>query len=170
VTPFGPSQWTGVGRDGLDAVADIAGAAGLWRVADAVYHAADRLREGLFYVTCVGQFKRGKSSLVNALVGAAVLPTGVIPITSAVTIVRHGERLAARVRFHDRGYWNASFGMHSATSALRSRADWNGRDGPMRAGSTPCRRGSKQPTTGYVRPKHSGAGLTRMPDSLSCSG
>ena len=30
--------------------------------------------EGRFYVACVGQFKRGKSSLLNALAGSAVLP------------------------------------------------------------------------------------------------
>lgn len=64
----------------------------------------ERLREGRFYVVCIGQFKRGKSTLINALVGEPVLPTGVIPITSAVTLVRYGERLAARVRFAARDW------------------------------------------------------------------
>jgi hypothetical protein len=65
---------------------------------------ADRLREGRFYVACVGQFKRGKSTLINALVGESVLPTGVVPITAAVTVVRFGDRLAARVRFGERDW------------------------------------------------------------------
>jgi GTP-binding protein EngB required for normal cell division len=59
---------------------------------------AERVEEGRFYVVCVGQFKRGKSTLLNALVGAEVLPTGVIPVTTVVTVMRHGEHLAARVR------------------------------------------------------------------------
>jgi predicted GTPase len=59
---------------------------------------AERVAEGRFYVVCVGQFKRGKSTLLNALVGAEVLPTGVIPVTAVVTVLRHGERLGARVR------------------------------------------------------------------------
>ncbi len=32
---------------------------------------AERVAEGRFYVACVGQFKRGKSTLINALIGAS---------------------------------------------------------------------------------------------------
>lgn len=83
----------------LAALARRAGAETLARDAEAL---AERLREGRFYVACVGQFKRGKSSLINALVGAPILPTGVVPITTAITVVRHGETPAARVRFGER--------------------------------------------------------------------
>lgn len=62
---------------------------------------ATRVEEGRFHVACVGQFKRGKSTVVNALLGAAVLPTGVVPVTSAITTVRHGAVPAARVTFGD---------------------------------------------------------------------
>jgi GTPase SAR1 family protein len=65
---------------------------------------AERLSEGRFYMVCVGQFKRGKSTLLNAFIGEPVLPTGVVPVTSVVTVIRHGERLAARVRY-DSGDW-----------------------------------------------------------------
>jgi hypothetical protein len=54
---------------------------------------AERLRDGRFHVVCVGQFKRGRSTLINALVGEDALPTGVVPVTSVVTVLRHGERL-----------------------------------------------------------------------------
>jgi hypothetical protein len=57
---------------------------------------SDRVRDGLFYMACVGQFKRGKSTLLIALVGESVLP---VPVTAVVTGVRHGERRSARVRF-----------------------------------------------------------------------
>ncbi len=67
---------------------------------------ADRIAGGRFYVACVGQFKRGKSTLINALVGEAVLPAGVVPVTSAVTVVRYGARRAARVQGSD-GRWRA---------------------------------------------------------------
>jgi small GTP-binding protein len=43
-------------------------------------------------VAVLGEFKRGKSTLVNALVEHAVLPTDVLPLTSAVTVVRYGPR------------------------------------------------------------------------------
>jgi hypothetical protein len=62
---------------------------------------ASRVEEGRFHVACVGQFKRGKSTLLNAVIGAPVLPTGVAPVTSAITVLRHGEAPAARVSFDD---------------------------------------------------------------------
>ena len=64
-----------------------------------------RLEEGLFYVACIGQFKRGKSTLVNALVGAPVLPAGVVPVTSVVTVLRYGSRPRTRIRL-DSGTWS----------------------------------------------------------------
>lgn len=78
----------------LQALAIAAGADDLAREAGSL---AERIREQRFYVACVGQFKRGKSTLVNALVGQAVLPVGVPPVTSVPTIVRFGQ-LGARVR------------------------------------------------------------------------
>jgi GTP-binding protein EngB required for normal cell division len=77
------------------------GASDVAAEADAV---ARRVAEGCFYVACVGQFKRGKSTLLNALVGRALLPVGVVPVTSVPTVLRFGEQPRARVRFRE-GTW-----------------------------------------------------------------
>jgi GTP-binding protein EngB required for normal cell division len=77
------------------------GAADVAVEADAV---ARRVAEGRFYVACVGQFKRGKSSLLNALVGRALLPVGVLPVTSVPTVLRFGEKPRSRVSFRG-GAW-----------------------------------------------------------------
>ncbi len=82
------------------ALAQELGRADLARDAEAL---AQRTAEGLFYVACIGQFKRGKSTLINALIGRERLPVGVIPVTSAVTLVREGAA-HARVRFVS-GQW-----------------------------------------------------------------
>ncbi|HUY60592.1 MAG TPA: dynamin family protein, partial [Candidatus Dormibacteraeota bacterium] len=66
-----------------------------------IAEAAAKLRAAVVHVAVVGDFKRGKSSLVNALVGQAVLPTGVIPVTAVPTLLRWGEALAVTVRFLD---------------------------------------------------------------------
>jgi len=66
---------------------------------------AERVSEGRFYVACIGQFKRGKSSVLNALVSDNILPTGVVPVTTVPTIVRYGSHAAARVRFDAAGGW-----------------------------------------------------------------
>jgi GTP-binding protein EngB required for normal cell division len=68
------------------------------RVAEEARDLAARVSEGRFYVACVGQFKRGKSTLINALVGQAILPVGFTPVTAVPTVVRFGERLMARVK------------------------------------------------------------------------
>jgi len=52
---------------------------------------AERLGAGRFVVSVVGEFNRGKSMLVNALVGAEVLPTGVLPLTAVATEVAYGD-------------------------------------------------------------------------------
>jgi GTPase Era involved in 16S rRNA processing len=85
----------------LLALARLAGEAGAEGVVAEAKALAERVVEGRFYVACLGQFKRGKSSLLNALVGTSLLPVGVVPVTSVVTVVRFGERKAARVRFSD---------------------------------------------------------------------
>jgi hypothetical protein len=98
---------------GLAATQDVDGAARLLRLADlgeelGTNRAADearelaaRVSEGRFYVACIGQFKRGKSTLINALIGAPVLPVGFIPVTAVPTVIRYGERESARVRGRD---------------------------------------------------------------------
>lgn len=88
----------------LAALLALAEEAGAQTIAEDARDAIERAREGLLFVACVGQFKRGKSSLVNALVGRSVLPTGVAPVTSVATVVRHGED-GARVRMG--GAWRA---------------------------------------------------------------
>lgn len=88
----------------LHALARVALEAGAEDVAADAAALAERVREGRFHVAVVGQFKRGKSTLVNALVGDAVLPSGVVPVTAIVTVVRHGPRRLARVRLGDGGW------------------------------------------------------------------
>ena len=79
-------------------LAELAGEFGTERVASTARSLAERVSEGRFYVACVGQFKRGKSTLLNALIGQTVLPTGVAPVTTVPSIIRYGDALAARVR------------------------------------------------------------------------
>lgn len=49
-----------------------------------------KLAEDRFVLAVLGQFKRGKSSLMNAIIGRELLPTGVLPLTSAITILKYG--------------------------------------------------------------------------------
>jgi predicted GTPase len=86
------------GEAALRRLAELAAQFGAEHTASTARDLAERVSEGRFYVACVGQFKRGKSTLLNALIGHAVLPTAVVPVTAVPTIIRHGKELAARVR------------------------------------------------------------------------
>src|SRR6266704_1804019 len=52
-------------------------------------------------VLVAGEAKRGKSTLINALLGRPVLPSGVTPLTAVATTVRYGEDPHAEARFGD---------------------------------------------------------------------
>ncbi len=60
-----------------------------------------RLAEDRFYLTLVGQFSRGKTTLMNALLGMDRLPTGVVPVTSVVTAVSYNSRERVVIHFED---------------------------------------------------------------------
>lgn len=52
-------------------------------------------------VAVLGQFKAGKSSFLNSLVGRDILPVGVIPVTTVITRLSYGAKDRAIVRFLD---------------------------------------------------------------------
>src|SRR5512145_1846945 len=57
------------------------------------------LREhGVVDVAVLGQFKAGKSSFLNGLMGRDVLPVNVLPATAVITRIGHGPVERALVR------------------------------------------------------------------------
>jgi signal recognition particle receptor subunit beta len=52
---------------------------------------ADRIGAEAFHLAVLGEFKRGKSTLINALIEKPLLPTGVIPLTAVPTEVHYGS-------------------------------------------------------------------------------
>jgi GTP-binding protein EngB required for normal cell division len=75
----------------LDTLAEVAGRLGAAEVAEQVAQAAGRLAALVLEVAAVGEFKRGKSSLINALLDRQVLPVGVLPLTAVPTVLEHGH-------------------------------------------------------------------------------
>ena len=57
-----------------------------------------RLADDRFQLAVVGQFSRGKSTMMNAIMGAPYLPTGALPMTSVLTTVRYGSHPRVTVR------------------------------------------------------------------------
>ena len=64
--------------------------------------AEQRLSSPTFQLLVIGEYKRGKSTLINALLRKSVLPTSVIPLTSVITEVKAGREPSVSIEF-DRG-------------------------------------------------------------------
>jgi GTP-binding protein EngB required for normal cell division len=58
-------------------------------------------QEKILNIAVLGRFKAGKSSFLNHLLGKALLPVGVIPVTTVVTEIQYGPEERALVRFLD---------------------------------------------------------------------
>ena len=58
-----------------------------------------RLAGDRFNLTVVGRFSRGKTSLMNAILGTDLLPVGVLPITSVITMVSYGSEPKAVLHY-----------------------------------------------------------------------
>lgn len=76
----------------------------------------EKLAKGQLHLAVLGQMKRGKSSLINALLGSDVLPTGILPVTAIITEIRYGPWPAATVVY-------ATGGMRESV-ALNTLADY----------------------------------------------
>jgi len=59
----------------------------------------EKLNSNQLYLAVLGQMKRGKSSFINALLGADVLPTGVLPVTAIITEIRYGRDAEAAILY-----------------------------------------------------------------------
>ncbi len=60
-----------------------------------------RLAEDRFNLAVVGRFSRGKSTLMNAMLGLDRLPTGIEPLTSVITSVTYGSHDKAVLHYQD---------------------------------------------------------------------
>jgi len=60
-----------------------------------------RLMEDNFSVAIIGEFKRGKSTLINALLGKDILPMDVMPATATLNKINYGLTPSVTVEYKD---------------------------------------------------------------------
>lgn len=56
------------------------------------------VQEGRLHMVVLGEFNHGKSTVINALLGSEVLPTGITPTTAVITHIRRGDKKPRLVR------------------------------------------------------------------------
>lgn len=79
-----------------------------------------KLEAERFHLVVVGEFNHGKTTLVNALLGKDILPTGVTPTTAVIHHIEHADQPTARLVRSD---------MTSEPLAIDALRDWVARDG-----------------------------------------
>src|SRR5574337_1157902 len=61
----------------------------------------EQLISNCFNIVILGQFKRGKTTLINSLIGKEILPSSIVPLTSIVTILKYGVEINCKVFMQD---------------------------------------------------------------------
>lgn len=54
----------------------------------------EKIKNRELVISVIGQFKRGKTTFINGVLDAEVLPVGIIPVTSVATKIQYGDALA----------------------------------------------------------------------------
>lgn len=85
----------------LRKLADHAHTLDLADSAELIAKVLDRLENDVFSVAVVGEFKRGKSTFINALLGVEVLPTDVLPTTATLNRVTFGVDKRVTIDYKD---------------------------------------------------------------------
>ncbi|MBD5139095.1 MAG: dynamin [Ruminococcus sp.] len=76
---------------------------GLVHTAKSIGDTVEKVANDHFEVAIVGEFKRGKSTLINALLGQEVLPADVLPATATLNRVTYSETPYVMVEYKDGG-------------------------------------------------------------------
>ena len=69
---------------------------------------AEQLSSRTYRVAVIGEFKRGKSSLVNCILGTEILPTDILPTTAVVNRIVYGTEQKIEICYKDGTVKNTS--------------------------------------------------------------
>ncbi len=81
----------------LEQLHSIATRNGMPDLAQRAAELAERIRYDKLHLLVLGEFNRGKTSLVNCLIGEALLPMDIVPTTAAIWTIEEGDARTAHV-------------------------------------------------------------------------
>ena len=71
------------------------------RLSKLIDHLITRIETDSFSIAVVGEFKRGKSTFINAILGEEILPADVLPTTATLNRVTYGSKPLVKIIFKD---------------------------------------------------------------------
>lgn len=69
--------------------------------ADELKNVGNRLKNHIFSVGIMGEFRRGKSTVINALLGQEIVPSDIVPTSATLNYVRWDTQKRAEIKFKD---------------------------------------------------------------------
>lgn len=96
-----PREMAGRVNEGLASLIQVCGDLGLRDHAENLKAVRGRMEDRVFTVGVMGEFLRGRSTLIDSLLGKEILPTDVIPCSAVPAYIRWGEQPRAVVHFKD---------------------------------------------------------------------
>lgn len=87
--------------ESLEKLLDLSEQVSLSNNAASIRDTIDKIANEHFEVAIVGEFKRGKSTLINAMLGEEVLPADVLPATATLNRVTYSEEPYVEVEYKD---------------------------------------------------------------------
>ena len=85
----------------LETLHDLAEQLKLSAILPPIDELVGRVRSHTFRVAVVGEFKRGKSTFINALLGREVLPADIAPASATLNRVTYGHEPSVRIFYRD---------------------------------------------------------------------
>jgi GTP-binding protein EngB required for normal cell division len=87
--------------ENIDHLTEISSGRGNEKIAHNLKEIREKLIENRFHLVVLGQFKRGKSTFINSIIGDKILPTSIVPLTSIVTMLKYGQQEEIEVIFEE---------------------------------------------------------------------
>jgi GTP-binding protein EngB required for normal cell division len=85
----------------IETLSEIAAGINANSVRGEITELSEKLSTNRFYLVIIGLFKRGKSSVINALLGQELAPVAVTPVTSVITFFEYSTSSSAHVFFEN---------------------------------------------------------------------
>ncbi len=83
----------------LQLISEIAGAIDNGHIKSTADMLRQKIKAQSLNLVILGQFKRGKTTAINALLGDKILPSAIIPLTSIITKLVYSDQKSAKVYF-----------------------------------------------------------------------
>lgn len=88
-------------RDTMMILKGFCDALGMKKASESINETLRKAAEDSFDVAVVGEFRRGKSTLINALLGQDILPSDVLPTTATLNRVTYGITPFVKIEYKD---------------------------------------------------------------------